>query len=40
MTLFISLILISRRSRHNAGTRYIKRGINEQGFVANHVETE
>jgi len=37
---FFSVILISRRSRHHAGTRYIKRGINEQGFVANYVETE
>lgn len=27
--LFISLTLISRRSRHYAGTRYNKRGIDE-----------
>jgi hypothetical protein len=29
------LTLIARRSRHNAGTRYLKRGINESGNVAN-----
>ncbi|CAI0470801.1 unnamed protein product [Linum tenue] len=34
------LTLISRRSRHYAGTRYLKRGINEKGRVANDVETE
>ncbi|KAK9075776.1 hypothetical protein SSX86_004105 [Deinandra increscens subsp. villosa] len=34
------LILISRRSRHHAGTRYLKRGVNEMGRVANDVETE
>ncbi|KAH0906990.1 hypothetical protein HID58_038817 [Brassica napus] len=34
------LTLIARRSRHNAGTRYLKRGINESGNVANDVETE
>ena len=38
-TLF-NVIIVSRRSRHHAGTRYIKRGINEKGFVANFVETE
>ena len=32
--------LISRRSRHKAGTRYKMRGIDENGFVANYVETE
>ncbi|KAI7731096.1 hypothetical protein M8C21_028101 [Ambrosia artemisiifolia] len=35
-----SLTLISRRSRHYAGTRYLKRGVNEKGRVANDVETE
>ena len=35
-----SLILISRRSRRYAGTRYLKRGINECGNVANFVEVE
>lgn len=32
--------LIARRSRHYAGTRYLKRGVNEKGRVANEVETE
>ncbi|GMH18112.1 hypothetical protein Nepgr_019953 [Nepenthes gracilis] len=34
------LTLIARRSRHYAGTRYLKRGVNEKGKVANDVETE
>ncbi|XP_072971517.1 phosphoinositide phosphatase SAC3-like [Typha angustifolia] len=34
------LTLIARRSRHYAGTRYLKRGVNEKGRVANDVETE
>lgn len=34
------LILISRRSLNQAGTRFIKRGINSKGHVANYVETE
>ncbi|KAM3394870.1 phosphoinositide phosphatase SAC3 isoform X1 [Capsicum galapagoense] len=34
------LTLIARRSRHYAGTRYLKRGVNENGRVANDVETE
>lgn len=32
--------LITRRSRHRAGTRYFRRGIDENGFVANFNETE
>jgi hypothetical protein len=36
----VVLTLIARRSRHFAGTRYMKRGINNQGHVANEVETE
>ncbi|XP_057535659.1 phosphoinositide phosphatase SAC2-like [Amaranthus tricolor] len=36
----VSLTLIARRSRHYAGTRYLKRGINEKGRAANDVETE
>jgi len=32
--------LISRRSRHYAGTRYQTRGVTEEGHVANFVETE
>ncbi|KAL8138321.1 hypothetical protein V2J09_004322 [Rumex salicifolius] len=35
-----SVALISRRSRHFAGTRYLKRGVNDNGRVANDVETE
>ncbi|KAK7277030.1 hypothetical protein RIF29_18179 [Crotalaria pallida] len=34
------LTVIARRSRHFAGTRYLKRGVNERGRVANDVETE
>ncbi|XP_047940522.1 phosphoinositide phosphatase SAC4-like isoform X3 [Salvia hispanica] len=36
----LKLTLIARRSRHYAGTRYLKRGVNERGRVANDVETE
>jgi hypothetical protein len=32
--------LITRRSRHRAGTRYFTRGIDEQGNVSNYNETE
>ena len=32
--------LIARRSRHFAGTRYLRRGINQEGYVANWVEVE
>ncbi|KAK8960533.1 Phosphoinositide phosphatase SAC1 [Platanthera guangdongensis] len=35
-----NVALISRRSRHFAGTRYLKRGVNDNGRVANDVETE
>jgi len=35
-----TFVLISRRSRRYAGTRYLKRGINEHGYVANFVEVE
>ncbi|KAL0562200.1 hypothetical protein IC582_002652 [Cucumis melo] len=34
------LTLIARRSRHYAGTRFLRRGVNEKGKVANDVETE
>ena len=37
---FLSIVLISRRSRFNAGARYLKRGINNFADVANEVETE
>ncbi|GAB2217686.1 hypothetical protein Droror1_Dr00000890 [Drosera rotundifolia] len=35
-----SVALVSRRSRHFAETRYLKRGVNDKGRVANDVETE
>ena len=35
-----TLLLIARRSRHHAGTRYLRRGINMDGRVANFVEVE
>ncbi|XP_076898917.1 phosphatidylinositol-3-phosphatase SAC1-like [Bidens hawaiensis] len=35
-----SIALLSKRSRHFAGTRYLKRGVNDRGRVANDVETE
>jgi hypothetical protein len=36
----VQITLIARRSRYFAGTRYLKRGINGLGHVANDVETE
>lgn len=36
----LTLTLIARRSRHFAGTRYRRRGINADGAAANEVETE
>jgi hypothetical protein len=36
----VQLILISRRSRHRAGVRMHCRGIDDDGNVANYVETE
>ncbi|XP_072393620.1 phosphatidylinositide phosphatase SAC2 isoform X1 [Diabrotica undecimpunctata] len=35
-----TLCLISRRSRYRAGTRYKRRGVDDNGEVANYVETE
>lgn len=35
-----TLALVSRRSRFRAGTRYKRRGIDEDGNCANYVETE
>ena len=35
-----SMALISRRSRFRAGTRYKRRGVDENGKCANYVETE
>ena len=37
---YLNIILLARRSRHFAGTRYLKRGVSEQGKVANDVEHE
>ncbi|KAL8137058.1 hypothetical protein V2J09_003059 [Rumex salicifolius] len=34
------LTLVARRSRLNAGTRYLRRGVNEKGEAANDVEIE
>lgn len=36
----ITISLIARRSHHFAGARFLKRGVNNQGNVANEVETE
>ena len=36
----LTMTLIARRSKYFAGTRYRKRGTNDQGHVANDVETE
>lgn len=32
--------MIARRSKEFAGTRFLKRGANKEGYVANEVETE
>ncbi|ATY65834.1 polyphosphoinositide phosphatase [Cordyceps militaris] len=34
------ITVIARRSRHFAGARFLKRGANDRGYVANDVETE
>ena len=36
----LTFTLITRRSRHRAGTRYFSRGIDDQGHVSNYNETE
>ncbi|KAI4123292.1 MAG: hypothetical protein LQ338_005341 [Usnochroma carphineum] len=36
----VSITVIARRSRFFAGARFLKRGANDSGFVANDVETE
>ena len=36
----LTFVLITRRSRHRAGTRYFSRGIDEHGHVSNYNETE
>ena len=35
----LTVTLVARRSREFAGTRFKKRGLNDQGRVANEVET-
>ncbi|SCW03809.1 LAFE_0G18690g1_1 [Lachancea fermentati] len=36
----VYITLLARRSHHFAGARYLKRGVNNDGYVANEVETE
>ena len=36
----VYITIIGRRSRHFAGARFLKRGANDEGYVANDVETE
>lgn len=36
----IYITMIARRSHHFAGARFLKRGVNTHGYVANEVETE
>ncbi|CAM9514219.1 unnamed protein product [Discosporangium mesarthrocarpum] len=36
----LNITVIARRSRHFAGTRYLKRGVSDTGNVANDVEVE
>ncbi|PPQ98648.1 hypothetical protein CVT24_004146 [Panaeolus cyanescens] len=36
----VFVTLVARRSRHFAGVRFLKRGANDEGNVANEVETE
>ncbi|KAF9913605.1 phosphatidylinositol-3,5-bisphosphate 5-phosphatase, partial [Lobosporangium transversale] len=36
----VFITLIARRSRYFAGARFLKRGVNDRGYVANDVETE
>ncbi|GMH81203.1 hypothetical protein TL16_g08856 [Triparma laevis f. inornata] len=36
----MNVVLVARRSRHFAGTRYLKRGVSDCGRVANDVEHE
>ena len=37
---FYTVALVSRRCRHRAGTRYNRRGVDDDGWVGNAVETE
>lgn len=36
----LTFVLITRKSRHRAGTRYLTRGVDEDGHVSNFNETE
>ncbi|KAK5165136.1 phosphatidylinositol-3,5-bisphosphate 5-phosphatase [Saxophila tyrrhenica] len=36
----VYITIVGRRSRHFAGARFLKRGVNDLGYVANDVETE
>ncbi|KAF2129315.1 hypothetical protein P153DRAFT_396600 [Dothidotthia symphoricarpi CBS 119687] len=36
----IFITILARRSRHFAGARFLKRGTNDEGYVANDVESE
>ncbi|KAL2270806.1 hypothetical protein VTJ83DRAFT_177 [Remersonia thermophila] len=36
----LTLAIVTRRSRHRAGTRYFTRGLDDQGHAANYNETE
>lgn len=36
----VSVLIVSRRSVHRAGVRYLRRGIDDSGYCANWVETE
>ena len=36
----LTFVLITRRSRHRTGTRYLSRGIDEEGHVSNYNESE
>lgn len=36
----VKVTLIARRSRYRVGTRHWRRGVDNQGFVANFVESE
>eukprot|EP01063_Lacrimia_lanifica_P008781 TRINITY_DN15823_c0_g1_i1.p1 TRINITY_DN15823_c0_g1~~TRINITY_DN15823_c0_g1_i1.p1 ORF type:complete len:2047 (+),score=718.00 TRINITY_DN15823_c0_g1_i1:130-6270(+) len=36
----VRAILVARRSRHFAGPRFFKRGMSDEGHVANHIEIE
>ncbi|KAI1762320.1 putative SAC1 protein [Hypoxylon sp. FL1150] len=36
----LTIVLITRKARHRAGTRYFTRGLDEEGHAANYNETE